>query len=100
MPVNNTAIWRRAEPYCVMAHRGHPGLVRLAVRDETGAVQRFVLSDAGFAWLLQAAVSVWFPRIAALLRWLMRDQLRDAYQSEMSSGIPSFDGSPKEGQAQ
>jgi len=90
--------WTPAKPICAGAARGDKAFL-LSLGDENGTVHRFMLTRIGTAWLvsgLLAGMSPWLYRPAM---WWWRYELRRLRQSERSSGIPSSEGSPQEGQS-
>ena len=93
--------WAPAIPACV--GRGTPDsefrAFRLSVQTQDGVTHRFLMSRAGMAWIVFAAVCEMSPWIARPAYWWFRRQVRNCFQSDKSSGTPSAEGSPQEGQA-
>ena len=86
---------------------GHAGAARrdtarrafkLLLIDESGAKYRFLLTREHMAWIVWAVVGQMTPWLAGPARWWYCRQRRMQRQSERSSGTPSRDGSPQEGQ--
>jgi hypothetical protein len=70
---------------------------KFSLQTEDGKVHRFLMTWCGMAWLVSSALAEMSPRLAFFARWWARRQVQKGFQYEMSSGIPSNDGSPKDG---
>lgn len=97
--------WRPAVPACGGGPgRGYadkaPRAFKFSVKTEDGATHRFLMGREGMAWLAWTMVEALSPWLARPMFWWYRRQRRMGSQSEMSSEMPSRDGSPHEGQAE
>ena len=77
-----------------------PRAFKFSVQTEDGETHRFLMTREGAAWLAWSMVEALSPWLARPMYWWYRRQQRLSFQSEMSSGIPSLDGSPQAGHAE
>lgn len=79
------------------------GAVRFSFEQENGEVVRCQVRAEHFTWLAAVGACLLFPRaerlLVPLIRWAGRRR-QARIHSLMSSGMPSVEGSPKEGQPQ
>jgi len=97
---------RKSEPFIkprLLSRYGTKnGSVRFFFTHESGEVVRVQLSAADFCWLAGAGALILFPWVfrgwlGRACLWVIARYAR--IHSPMSSGMPSVDGSPNEGQA-
>jgi len=87
--------WAPAVPACG-ASTMNGRAFKFSVQTEDGETHRFLLSRNDALWLALSFVGALFPRAS---RWFSGYRPMQRSQSPMSSGMPSADGSPQEGQA-
>lgn len=88
--------WAPAVPACG-ASTMNGRAFKFSVQTEDGVTHRFLLSRKDALWLALSFMRAVFPRPLSLVFSGYRPMQRS--QSPMSSGMPSADGSPQEGQA-
>ena len=92
--------WRPAIP----AHAGKTSqsntsdCFKFSVKTEDGTTHRFLMTRRGMAWLAMAMIIAMSPWLVRLARWWFQCQCRKTSHSPISSGTPSSEGSPQEGQ--